>query len=329
MDDPTGSIANQLLSKRNEINGKFVDIKKAEDGRTREKVERGSCKVFVGGIEGSVSTEELKDFFQNYGEVKEAVVLRNINTNVSRGFGFVTFEDSRVADNLIRDNNCVLKGKRMDVKPAEPKDSATQREPRRGYGGGGHHGMPPKGGHRREPHYSSPGGYYDKPSYRGGYQPREKYAPDYYDMPNQYDAYPPPQRRGPSRYSDYAPPPQPMDPTPVATIAPYAPPAPTSNPGYKGGYVQQQQQPYGSNYGQSMPPAAEQKMPSYGGSQYVNPGYAREQTKAPMYGKGYASNMQSQNNYQQYGKHQQNDPYMGGPSRDYNQQSKGHRYKPY
>ena len=60
--DPSGSVKKVLLGKRNEINGKFVDIKLAEDNKTREKIEQSSCKVFVGGIEGSVTTEELRDY---------------------------------------------------------------------------------------------------------------------------------------------------------------------------------------------------------------------------------------------------------------------------
>ena len=141
MNDPTGSVKEQLLSRHNEIKGNYVDVKLAEDGKTRQNVEQNSSKVFVGGIEGSVTTEELKNFFRNYGAVKEAVVLKNINTNVSRGFGFVTFEDKDLADKLVAENNCIIKGKRMDIKWAEPKDSASQRNNRDNYhmGGGRHH----------------------------------------------------------------------------------------------------------------------------------------------------------------------------------------------
>ena len=52
----------------------------------------------MGAIESSVTNDELKDYFEQYGPVSEAVVLRNINTNQSRGFGFVTFENEEVAE---------------------------------------------------------------------------------------------------------------------------------------------------------------------------------------------------------------------------------------
>ena len=227
MKDPTGAIAKQLIGKHNEINGKYVDIKHAEDGKTRETVEKSSSKVFVGGIEGTVSTEELRDYFQSYGEVKEAVVLKNINTNTSRGFGFVTFEDSSIADKLIRENNCVLKGKRMDVKTAEPKDSSA---PRGGGMRGGYH-MGDRG-HRGGRHH--------------GYGHDNDYYPQHHDRnygPPQYDNYNNSYNHGPSsRYGGYPP----ADPAPVATLPPYAPPQQKNNYGSNYHQPQQQNSYYGS-----------------------------------------------------------------------------------
>ena len=44
-------------------------------------MEKSSKKIFVGGIEGAVQTEELKEYFSQFGVVKEAVVLKNMDTN--------------------------------------------------------------------------------------------------------------------------------------------------------------------------------------------------------------------------------------------------------
>ena len=159
MVDPDGAVKKAVLSKRHEIKGQYVDVKPAEDGKTRERVEQNTAKLFVGGIEGTVSTEELRDFFQNYGPIKEAVVLKNINTNVSRGFGFVTFEDRNLADDIVRENNCVLKGKRMDVKWAEPKDSASQQRSSHTYSRGGHQSS--HGGYRDDYNSHRGGGYHN------------------------------------------------------------------------------------------------------------------------------------------------------------------------
>jgi RNA recognition motif-containing protein len=55
-------------------------------------------KVFVGGLDFNLTSEELKDHFQrNFGEVHDAIILKDIYTGKSRGFGFVTFKDESVA----------------------------------------------------------------------------------------------------------------------------------------------------------------------------------------------------------------------------------------
>jgi RNA-binding protein Musashi len=63
----------------------------------------------------------LKDVFQGEGEIKEAIILRDALTNASRGFGFITFEDPRIAKRCVISNNYMINGKKVDVKRAEPK----------------------------------------------------------------------------------------------------------------------------------------------------------------------------------------------------------------
>ena len=50
-----------------------------------------SKKLFVGGIATAVTEEEFKSHFQAYGEVSDAVVMVDRESQRSRGFGFVTF----------------------------------------------------------------------------------------------------------------------------------------------------------------------------------------------------------------------------------------------
>lgn len=65
--------------------------------------------------------EDLFNFFNKYGLVREAVVLYDNNRGASRCFGFVTFEQKETVDLLVKENNYVLKGKQIDVKQAMPK----------------------------------------------------------------------------------------------------------------------------------------------------------------------------------------------------------------
>ena len=119
--DPNKTLEKKILSRKHEINGKIVDVKPAVEGKKREDMMDSSKKIFVGGLEPSVTEKDLFDFFSKFGEVKDASVLIDNNRNVSRGFGFVSFEDKNIVDELVKKNNFELKGRKIDVKRAQPK----------------------------------------------------------------------------------------------------------------------------------------------------------------------------------------------------------------
>ena len=119
--DPKNILEKKILSRKHEINGKIVDVKPAVEGKKREEMMDSSKKIFVGGLAPSVTEKDLIEFFSNYGKVKDASVLFDNNRNASRGFGFVSFEDKDVVDKLVKENNFVLKSRKIDVKRAQPK----------------------------------------------------------------------------------------------------------------------------------------------------------------------------------------------------------------
>ena len=91
-------------------------------------------KIFVGGLSWGTDTEGLKSAFEQFGSVSEAIVVTDRDTGRSRGFGFVTFENSEDAQKAIEEmNNSELDGRRLNV------NQAKERKPRndRGYRGGG------------------------------------------------------------------------------------------------------------------------------------------------------------------------------------------------
>ena len=59
-------------------------------------------KLFIGGLRDNLSEDDLKSYFGLYGNVVEAVVMKEKETNKSRGFGFVTFDDYDPVDKIIR-----------------------------------------------------------------------------------------------------------------------------------------------------------------------------------------------------------------------------------
>ncbi|MBK8479734.1 MAG: RNA-binding protein [Proteobacteria bacterium] len=113
-----------------------------------------STKVYVGGLAWATSDEELQESFQSFGEITEAVVIKDRDTGRSRGFGFVTFADPDGATKAIAEmNGATLAGRTIRVDRAE--DTRRDRGgpgggggggggARRGGGGGGGGGRPPR-----------------------------------------------------------------------------------------------------------------------------------------------------------------------------------------
>ena len=60
-----------------------------------------SSKLFVGGLDWNVSSEELGDLFAGLGSVVEAKVINDRDTGRSRGFGFVTMSSADEAKRAI------------------------------------------------------------------------------------------------------------------------------------------------------------------------------------------------------------------------------------
>lgn len=48
-------------------------------------------KVFIGGLSWQTTAENLRNYFQNFGDIAEAVLMIDKRTGQPRGFGFVTF----------------------------------------------------------------------------------------------------------------------------------------------------------------------------------------------------------------------------------------------
>lgn len=64
-------------------------------------------KLFIGGISWDTSEERLREYFQAFGEVIEAVIMKDRATGRARGFGFVVFADASVADTVVRERHVI------------------------------------------------------------------------------------------------------------------------------------------------------------------------------------------------------------------------------
>ncbi|CAM2717775.1 unnamed protein product [Rotaria socialis] len=76
------------------------------------------CKLFIGGLTRSTTTEMLHQYFQVFGELTDCVVIKNPATKLSRCFGFVQFTTPQIADHVVESRPHIIDGKEIDVKHA-------------------------------------------------------------------------------------------------------------------------------------------------------------------------------------------------------------------
>ncbi|KAK9454621.1 hypothetical protein V1511DRAFT_459883, partial [Dipodascopsis uninucleata] len=78
-------------------------------------------RLNLGGLNWDTTDETLRKYFSQFGEVLDCQVMRDTNTGRSRGFGFLTFKDSKCV-NTVMVKEHILDGKIIDPKRAIPKD---------------------------------------------------------------------------------------------------------------------------------------------------------------------------------------------------------------
>jgi len=108
--------ATVALQTTHHIGGRLVDTKRAVPGTN---------KLFVGGLPQNTTSQELREHFETFGTVSDAVVMIDPATSRSRGFGFICFlpgQDgaSAVAAALGQYEHHHIRGKWIEVKSASP-----------------------------------------------------------------------------------------------------------------------------------------------------------------------------------------------------------------
>ena len=95
------------------------------------------ANLFIGSLAYATTDESLEAFFATVGPVKSARVITDRDTNRSKGFGFVEFEDEANNQKAIDElNGKELDGRAINVSIAKPKED----RPRRDGNGGGYRG---------------------------------------------------------------------------------------------------------------------------------------------------------------------------------------------
>ena len=88
-------------------------------------------KVYVGNLDFGVDDEALKNLFTSYGEIEEAIVIKDKFSGRSKGFGFITFKEDESAKKAISEmNDKEVEGRKLKVNEARPME---ERPPRRDF----------------------------------------------------------------------------------------------------------------------------------------------------------------------------------------------------
>lgn len=95
-------------------------------------------KIFVGGLAWETQKDTMKRYFEQFGEILEAVVIFDKNTGRSKGYGFVTFKEAEAARRACVDPAPVIDGRRANCNLASlGVQRSTPSTPQHGGGGSG------------------------------------------------------------------------------------------------------------------------------------------------------------------------------------------------
>ncbi|RWV96189.1 hypothetical protein BHE74_00018321 [Ensete ventricosum] len=71
-------------------------------------------KIFVGGLAWETQSDTMRNYFEQFGEILEAVVITDKSSGRSKGYGFVTFREPAAAMRACVDPSPVIDGRRAN-----------------------------------------------------------------------------------------------------------------------------------------------------------------------------------------------------------------------
>ena len=84
--------------------------------------------IYVGNLSYTITVEELRDAFEQHGEVSNVKIVTDRDTGRSKGFGFVEMPNEDEAEAAIEElNGAMLKGRNRARQPGTPTQRPRQK----------------------------------------------------------------------------------------------------------------------------------------------------------------------------------------------------------
>jgi len=106
-------------------------------------------RLYVGNLNYATKDDELRGLFETYGEVKQAVVIRDRRSGQSKGFGFVEMKKKGDMKNALNLHGFNFQGRSLSVEAAKPYHRGSMNE----QAGDGNRRRPRRGSFRNRPRH--------------------------------------------------------------------------------------------------------------------------------------------------------------------------------
>ncbi|MDX1936646.1 MAG: RNA-binding protein [Flavihumibacter sp.] len=85
--------------------------------------------IYVSNLSFNVMDDDLRGFFEDYGQVTSSKVILDKMTNRSRGFGFVEMTDDAAAQKAIAElDGATVEGRAIRVTEAKPREERAPKK---------------------------------------------------------------------------------------------------------------------------------------------------------------------------------------------------------
>ena len=89
-DCDSGNVSDDFPYSQEEVQEIYDELDLDEEGITEEEIARRKRRIFVGGLKFASEDNVLHEYFQQFGKIREAAVIKDRNNGLSKGYGFVS-----------------------------------------------------------------------------------------------------------------------------------------------------------------------------------------------------------------------------------------------